>query len=123
MSHATDRYLAPRAASRRPVELIAGIATLEALTFILADYSKVGGLDAAVPWIFLDANLIRKIWRGSSTAWTVLVVFHIGVLALAAWTLVAHNVHVDGGPLLVVRVVLELSLLAAPGMRRWVATD
>jgi predicted benzoate:H+ symporter BenE len=120
MSHVTDGYLLPRNMAR-PVGLIAGIAALELLTFVLADFSTAGGLSAAVPWMVLDFFLLRKIWRGSSTAWTVLVVLDIGVIVLCALTLFEHNLHVDGGPLVVVRLVLEIALLVAPGMRRWVA--
>jgi hypothetical protein len=120
MSHATEGYLAPRNAAR-PVGLIAGIAALEALTFLLTGYSKADGLGAAVPWMVLDFYLLRKIWRGSSNAWSLLVVLDVGVIVLCVLTLFEHNLHVDGGPLVVVRVALELALLVAPGMRRWVA--
>lgn len=120
MSYATDGYLAPRTASR-PVGLLAGIAALEVLTYSLPDYTAVGSLGAEVPWMLLDAYLLRKIWRGSSGAWSVLVALNIGVIVLAAWTLFARNIHMDGGPLMVVRVVLELALLTAPRLRRWVS--
>lgn len=117
-----DGFLAPRAASR-PVGLIAAIVALEVLAFSITDYAAFGGLGASVPWILLDVYLLRKIWHGSFGAWSVLVALNIGVIALAAWTLFQRNAHMDGGPLLVVRVVLELALLAALGMRRWVSQD
>lgn len=120
MSSATDADLAPLAAAR-PVGLIAGIVLLEVLTYSMTDYSAVGGAGAAVPWILLDAYLLRRIWHGSHGAWSVLVALNIAVLGLAAWTLAETNVHMEGGPWLAVQTALELALLAAPGLRRWVA--
>ncbi|MEY9925790.1 hypothetical protein ABH926_000410 [Catenulispora sp. GP43] len=120
MSSATDGYIEARPAPR-PAGLIAGIAVLEALTVAIADYSAVGGLGAALPWLLLDIYLLRRIWIGSSVAWFALVTLNVGVVAVAASTLFVHNLHVDGGPLLLARLGLELALLAAPGMRRWVA--
>lgn len=33
------------------------------------------------------------------------------------------NVHLDGGPLVVLRQIVLLALLAAPSMRRWIARN
>jgi hypothetical protein len=122
MSSATNNGLAPQTALR-PVGLIAGIAALEALTYTMADYSTSGGFGAAVPWLLLDLYLLRSIWRGSHTAWFALVALNIGLVALAAMTYFVHNMHMGGGPFLLVRVGLELALLATPAVRRWVAQD
>lgn len=122
MSYTADSYFAPRAAVR-PTTLIALVAVLEVLTFSLSDYSAAGGWGAAFPWMLLSAYLLRKIWRGSYNAWWALVMLNVCVIVLAALTLFAPNTHLTGGPLVVVRVGLELALLAAPSMRRWVAQD
>ena len=122
MSSATDGCLAPRT-EPRPAGLIAGVGALEVLTFATADYSAAGGLGAALPWMLVDFFLLRKIWRGSSGAWCVLVALDIAVIALFALTFFVRDTHVDGGPSVLVAVGLELALLAAPRMRRWVARD
>jgi hypothetical protein len=122
MSVAADGRIAPRAASR-PVGLIAAIVALEVLAFSITDYSVVGGLGAALPWMALDYYLLRRIWRGSYGAWCVLLALNVGVIALSAWTFFERDVHVEGGPLMVVRLGLELAVLGAPRMRRWVTQD
>ena len=122
MGSATDGGLAPRAALR-PVGLIAAIAVMQVLTFAMADYSAAGGHGAAVPWLLLDFFLVWRIWRGGYTAWCVLVTLNVGVIALATMTFFVHNAYMDGGPLLLVRVGVELALLGAPATRRWVAQN
>jgi hypothetical protein len=121
MSYATDNPIAPPAAMARPVGLIAGIAALQVLAFSVTDYSAFGGRAVAVPWMLLDAYLLRRLWFGSSGAWTALVLLDIAVLAMVACTLADTGLHVEAGPWPVARLAAELALLAAPAMRRWTA--
>lgn len=122
MSYATGDRLAPRPVSR-PAGLIAGIVTLEALAFLLIARTEPDLRGTEVPWILLDAYLLRKLWHGSYGAWFALAALTIGAIALAALTQLVSNAHMEGGPWAVVRLLLELALLAAPSMRRWVSKD
>ena len=106
----------------RPTWILAGIAVLEALSYLGTSYvSGQGGFVAC--WVLLSLFLVWRLWSGSYGAWLTLVILNVCVIALCGFAAAGVVGTGQSGAWLALRTVetvAELLILWLPRVRSYI---
>lgn len=108
--------------TERPTRVFVGITVLEACAYLGTDYPH-GSAGYAGAWAVVSGLAIWRLWRGGSSAWTVLIALNTCALILCALAVAGVVSTEQGNVWLALRsaaVVAELALLLHPSVRKYV---